>query len=382
MEKFAELLKHNLRAQLGLGVLIFALLAFISSQFLIEPNRQAGETDAESFDTVVYLSPADSAIQNLYSLNFGTQNIQQLTDFAQGVDVVYAISPDANKIAFAMGQTTGADAFDIWLLDIVSDEVIQLTNCVEANASCLEPTWHPNGAFVGYTRRELGEAINNLNRDRAWLVDIETRVSSLLFDDEVIGHSPLWGGAGERVALVSNNPVGIIIYDYATQDVVYIATPQNVIGTFTPDGTAFVYPQLEQGAAGGIFYAQLELINFETQVEIPVSGGRTNPVDDIFARFNPAGTHLGVVRRYLDNRYTNGGQLVVIDMETGQDQDLLYDSQYSHGSIGWNATGTKLVFQRFDYETTAVDIWTIDVATGETQLVVTNGMLPQFLVEK
>ena len=382
MEQFIDKLKNNLRVQLGFGVIIFALLALFSSQFLAETKTKSDESETESLGKVVFLAPADSSIQNLYTIDLKTRNIEQLTDFPQGVDVVYAISPDAQKIAFAMGQTADDNALDVWLLDINSGDVVQLTNCIEANASCLEPTWHPSGGFVGYTRKELDADIDNINRERAWLVDIETRQSSLLFgDDQIIGHSPLWNSTGELVALVSNNPIGILIYAYTTQDVTYIATPQNVIGTFTPDGTAFVYPQLQQGAAGGVFYAQLELVNFETQVEIPVSGGRANPVDDIFARFNPQGTQLAVVRRYLDNRYTNGGQIVLIDMETGQVDDLLYNPQYSHGSIGWNASGTQLFFQRFDYETTAVDIWSIDLATREPEFLVQNGMLPQFLAD-
>ncbi len=379
MEKLLETLRGNLRLQLGLGVLIFAILALISSQ-LLDDSRPATEEDNDQItDKIVYLAPADSAIQNLYMIDPNTQRVEQLTDFEQGVDVVYSISPDANKIAFAMGQTANDNAFDIWLLDIETEDVIQLTNCVQANASCLEPSWHPDGSFVGYTRRELAEDIDNVNRERAWVVDIATQESSLLFENDIIGHTPVWSSDGKRVALVSNNPVGILIYEYDSQNVAYIATPQNVIGAFTPDGTAFVYPQLEQGAAGGIFYAQLELVNFETQINIPVSGGRANPVDDIFARFNPAGTQLAVVRRYLDDRYTNGGQLVLIDMETGKTTDLLYNPLYSHGSLGWNSTGTHLVYQRFDYETTGVDIWLIDVATGEPQLLVQNGMLPQFI---
>lgn len=379
MDKFLEILRGNLRLQLTVGVIIFAILALISSQFLDDSSSPTTEDENQFGDSVVYLAPADSAIQNLYMIDPSTKEIEQLTDFEQGVDVVYSISPDASKIAFAMGQTADDNAYDIWLLDIETQDIVQLTNCIQANASCLEPAWHPNGSFVGYTRKELAEDINNINRERAWVVDIATQESSLLFEDDIIGHSPVWGGDGERVALVSNNPVGILIYEYESQNVAYIATPQNVIGTFTPDGSAFVYPQLEQGAAGGIYYAQLELINFETQINIPVSGGRTNPVDDIFARFNPDGTQLAVVRRYLDDRYTNGGQLVLIDMETGQTTDLLYDPQYSHGSLGWNSAGTYLVYQRFDYETTGVDVWLIDVASGETQFMVENGMLPQFI---
>jgi Tol biopolymer transport system component len=331
---------------------------------------------------VVYFSPSVFGIANLYITDIYTGDTLPLTKSLFGVDYEsgFSLSPDGQSIAFAMFTDENQEQLEVWLVNINTGELTQLTNCAEANASCFSPTWHPSGDFVGFTRRELAPDLDNINRNRAWLVDVETGAASLLFDDEqIIGHTPLWSSTGERVALVSTNPPGVLIYSYADRDTTLIPTQQNLNGVFSPDGQVFIYPQIQTGANAAMTYNQLYLLNFENALEIPVSGGRQNPVEDIRGAFHPQGTKLAVARRFLDNRYTQGTQIHLIDLETGDSQPLLVDANYSYSSPDWDSSGKMLVVQRFDYLTTQVDIGVLNLADGTFSIVATNGLLPQFI---
>jgi Tol biopolymer transport system component len=372
------------RRRLLIALTFLLLVSIWLIIFVIDLDNPDEDTPTlGSEGTVVYIGPANAAVRNLIVLDLATGERRQLTDFATGIDDRngrYAVREDQQKIAFAAQSSPDSPRLDIWMVDVETGELSQLTNCAEANATCFDPTWHPNGEFVGYTREELSTDIENINRGRAWLVNINSREASLLFaDEQIVGHSPRWSGEGERVAIVTTRPTGILIYDYNTEEVIQISTQENIIGAFSPSGEVFVYPQLQQGAAGSLLYSQLELINFESQIEIPVSGGRQAPVEDISATFSPDGSRLAVVRRSLDNRHTPGGQLFVIDLETGQAEELVFDPDYSHGGPVWESTGQRLVYQRFDYDTAQVDIFIYDFASDTYKLVAENGILPSFL---
>jgi dipeptidyl aminopeptidase/acylaminoacyl peptidase len=351
---------------------------------LLLPGDQAEAPDDEGPTTrgqIAYLAPASSFAANLYVKNIATNRSRQLTDFSYGIEEQFRISEDGESIAFAARAAEENErALDVFMVDIDSGELTQLTNCAEANASCYAPSWHPNGDSVGYTREELDPELDPANRKRAWLVDIDTLESQLLFDDEqIVGHSPVWGGDGERVALVSTEPVGILIYEYATENVAFFPTVQDVIGVFSPTGEVFLYPELVRGAAGATYFNQLELVNFETDIQFPLSGGQQAPVEDMQAAFAPSGDAIATVRRYLDDRYTNGGQVYYIDLETGDVDPMVVDGAYSHGSVSWDSTGNLVAMQRFSYDTTGVDVVVYDQRDGKLYLAAEDAFLPKFI---
>lgn len=374
--------------QQRLTLIIFAIivallvLGIIIGLFVLgDDEPEPDNSPATSIGRVVYLAPASAPNTNIYIRDVDRGITQQLTDFGSGIEEWFTINDLGTRVAFAAPVNPETpNRLDIFMVDIKTAELTQLTNCAEANASCYRPAWHPNGQLVGYTREELDSDIEIANRRRAWLVDIDKLESSLLFSDEqIVGHTPRWGGGGERVALVSAEPVGILVYDYNREEVAFLNTVQDVMGVFSPDGSVFVYPELVSGAAGATYYSQLQLVNFETDAQIPISGGPQSPVEDRQAAFNPQGTHLAVARRYFDERFTTGGQIYVIDLATGEVEPLVVDASYSHGSVSWNYDGSAIAYQRFDYETTEVNVYVYDFDTMTSTLVVTDAFLPRFL---
>ncbi|MBI5930044.1 MAG: PD40 domain-containing protein [Chloroflexi bacterium] len=333
---------------------------------------------------MAYLGPFTKPIRNLQWMDLQTGRTEQLTDEAGGV-TDFAISPDGKWVAYTVDRT--ATASDIWALNFESREHIQLTNCAEGQATCYDPAWGPNNQVVAYTRQELAAGLNPATAKRAWVVDVNTGESRLLIDDEtLVGFAPKWSPDGKWVAIVlaTANPPGILLYEFETAQSVFVATPQGVPGVFSPDSGWYAYSKLAYGAADTTYYSHLAMINLNnlaSHSEISISGETENPVDDLQAAFHPDGTKLAVVRRYLDNRYTQGGQLYLVDMTTFEATPLVVDAAYSHGAINWSKDGHLLLFQRYNLETREdpTEIWMVNITTGELEQVVADGFLPRFL---
>jgi dipeptidyl aminopeptidase/acylaminoacyl peptidase len=238
---------------------------------------------------------------------------------------------------------------------------------------------------VAYTREELDPALDPINTKRAWVVPLDTRESRLLLDDPgAKASAPEWSPVGERVAVVLGEPPGILVYDFPTDQGVFIQTAQGVAGIFSPDGKRFIYPKLAFGAAGATYYTHLGMVDLEAvgeQREVELSGGAESPVDDLQAAFHPDGTHLAIVRRYLDNRYTEGGQVYWLDATTLEATPLVVDPAHTHGAISFSQDGRLLLMQRYNLTARRdpPEIWLYVLPTHEMRQVVVDGFLPKFL---
>ena len=61
----------------------------------------------------------------------------------------------------------------------------------------------------------------------------------------------------------------------------------------------------------------------------------------------PDGTLLAIARRYEDERFTRGAQVYLLDPEDGSVEALTEDARYANAFFSWDATGDRLVIQRF-----------------------------------
>lgn len=336
---------------------------------------------------IIFLGPASAASPNLHLLTIGSTKAEPITDVPGGI-LDYAISPDGQWAAYA-AQRRGILS-DIWAVNLQSHQSIQLTNCVDAEASCDNPSWHPSSAQIAYTRREYSQSSGRAYTDRVWVVDLATRTAKLLFDDvEQEGCCPKWSPVGERIALFAPNPQGVLVYDFPAARNVFIPTGQGLVGgAFSPDGSRLIYPVLRIGAAGGSYYQHFQMAHFgnfgeQDPIGQLISGAQDAPVEDLQAAFHPDGQHVALVRRRLDSGYTIESQIYILDLATQTVQQITSDPAYSNGSISWNSDGDLLLMQRYQEnpETGRGDlsIWVYRVSTGELQKVYDDGFLPKFV---
>lgn len=328
---------------------------------------------------IVYLAPSTSPQRNLMSYDLNTNQVKQLTDTEFGV-VDYAVSPDGTRIAYAIYNQDGTS--DIWLYDVKAGTSRQITDCVDA--FCAAPNWHPDGIRIAYEREDYNAALNVAGARRIWVVDINTAQSNLMFaDSQIVGHSPTYAPTGNRMAFFSTNPPGIMIYDFVSEQSAVIESMQGVVGSFSADGTQLIYPVLTRGAMGETFYTQLEGLDLTDTLSDGTRYQITGeaPIEDIIGFFNPDGVHIALARRYLDDRYTFGAQIYLLNRETNEVEPLVVENSHTHGALEWSLDGNLLAYQRFNHEASGSkpEIWYYNMTTGEAAKVSDDAIFPGFL---
>lgn len=326
----------------------------------------------------VYLAPADEFAQNLYMTDLQTGEENQLTASEYGVEG-FAVSPDGSKIAYT--QSEQDRSANIWILDLITQTTYPITNCIDAR--CSAPSWKPDATQIAYQREDynMGTGIGR-STSRAWIVDLNTLQTQLLFaDTQILGVSPTWSPTGQAIAVFDASIPGIRIHDYSTGEDLFIETVQEIVGWWSPDGQTLIYPVLVRGRSGSQFYSQLERAALDTGSIIRVSGPEDAPVEDGEGVWSPDGQRVAVTRSYLDDRYTLGKQIYLLDVKTGEVEPLVVDSSYYHAGLHWDSSGQRLVFQRYPLQQADArpSIWVYDLATAQLQHVAENAMVPQWI---
>jgi Tol biopolymer transport system component len=378
----------RVRYDLILGLVVLLMIVGMGAALFLLDQDEDGEelspADTLALDEgewIIYQAPSSSIIQNLYLYNVETDEEIQLTDIEDGV-VDYALSPDGQWVAFTMPHID--TRYDIWTLNLQTRQTVQMTNCAEANATCSDPSWSADGSRIAYTRQELSSGY--ARSEHVWIVDVQTLRTEPIFPNELISaFSPLWSPTGEKLSLVLKYPDGlqtIMIIDFATGERILLESLQNVQGTFGPAGERFIFPVYASGAEGSSLYTHLEMANLEDFDEVvSISGDPSDPWDDSLVAFHPDGERIALVRRYLDERYTQAGQLYLMELATGEVEELIVDPSYSHSYMDWNAAGDLLVMKRYDFRAGSVstEIWLYDLETGDLRLINDDADRPTFI---
>lgn len=335
---------------------------------------------------VAYLAPADRGPQNIWIADpTDPAGAEQITFSPAGV-FDFDVSPDGRQIAFAE-RRTDRPAADIKVLDLDEGMVRAVTNCEDSD--CTSPVWRPDGNTIAYTRIDFNSLLPDLgvSPSRVWLANLTTNPPSsqpLFNDSQVLGYGPQWSSNGNRITLFDNSLPGILIYDFAVDDVQVIQSQHGTSGALSPEGGRLVYPELvfDESRAR----SRLLLADLNTQEITPLTD-TSEQADDDTAVWHPDGTQLAVGRRYWDDRYTRGLQIYLMDAETGETEPLLVDERYAHGFFLWDPTGEQLVMQRFpqlteDGEINTAgrpEVWTYDVERDELVMVAENAFFPRWV---
>lgn len=111
-------------------------------------------------------------------------------------DITPAPSPNGKQIAFASNRS---GSWDLYLLDLESGEVTQLTNTPEYEGA---PTWSPDGSFLAFEAYEN----ENLNIVVGPATDPLSQPIPLI-SSPASDHSPAWAPDGRHIAFVSDGEV-------------------------------------------------------------------------------------------------------------------------------------------------------------------------------
>lgn len=336
---------------------------------------------------VAYLAPADDSPVNIWLATLGqADSAAQLTHSPGGI-YDFAVSPDGQYIAFSETNPFSVTE-DIKLIDLETGELRQLTNCVDA--SCTNPTWRPDGRVIAYERVEYNSGLENVSVSptRVWLIDVTANPATttpLFSDTQVLGFDPQWSADGSRIAIFDRGSAGILIYDFTDDSGISIPTRAGTSGALAPDGLSLVYPEviLQEDSQSR---TSLQVASLVEEDVTPLPGSDEFASDES-AVWLPDGSRLAVGRRYLDERFTRGYQIVLIDPASGDIQPLTDDARYTNGFFSWDANGERLVIQRLPLFNDAgepdnlarPEIWTYELATGTMVQVASNAFLPRWV---
>jgi Tol biopolymer transport system component len=341
-------------------------------------QAELGWTFTVRLPRAIYLAPSDAFVRNLYTTDLQTGTVDQLTASEKGIED-FAISPNGSEIAFS--QNNADKTANIWILNLSSHAAHQVTNCIDAR--CYSPAWKPDGTQLAYQRDDFNTGVGiGVSSSRIWIVDLTSLRTQLLFaDTQILGAGPLWSPMGQRIAVFDGAASGIRIHDYTAGSDAVIESIVGIVGHWSPDGQQLAYPVLTRGSLGSEFYTSLEITDLAAMTRIPISGPGGAPVDDGEGIWSPDGQQLLVTRRYLDNRYTTGRQIYLLNLDTGEAQPLVVNPAYYHANVSWDAAGQRIIFQRYPLQQAGArpSVWTYDLATSELRQVTDNAMLPQWL---
>ncbi|MGQ9850186.1 MAG: permease [Aggregatilineaceae bacterium] len=367
-----------LRRRAALLSLILAWLIAVPLLVALPEERPLQSPARAVMPGVLFLGPADAYARNLYLARPDTGAVVALTDSPRSIED-FAPAPDGTQVAFTQNNDDGTA--DLWLLDVATGATRRLTHCVRAR--CSSPAWHPDGTQIAYQRQDFSAISESATRTtRAWVVDVSTAQSRLLFDDpQQLGADPLWSPDGQRIAIYDAAGGGIRVRDQQTGEEMFLVSEPGDTGAFAPDGTRLVYPFLVRGALGQEFYTHLALADLSAESQVSLSGEPDAPVEDAYAAWSPDGTRLAVARRYLDERYTPGKQIYLLDVATGAATPLIVDAAYTHAAPQWDSSGRWIAYQRFalDSPDAQPEIWIFDTQTGQARLLAENMFFPAWL---
>ncbi len=271
------------------------------------------------------------------------------------------ISPDGRQLAYAVGDLAAAGTRHPLTQLMVSDSARDTATAVSPpGGNAASPRWSPDSAGLAYL---LAPPDGEHGLFLAWPWDAPARQLGPALSGV---SSPAWSPSGERIAVLADEaeaadgpaagpdwwPVPrrarIWILDPAAETAV-AGSPASVHVweyCWSPDGTRLAAVVSDGPGEGQWFSARLALVDADSVTDL-VDGlarepGEPNP-REIYRQiadpvWSPDGQHLAFIMGARSDRDIIGGDLVVLDLRTGQLANLTRGQPMTVTSLAWTAS--------------------------------------------
>jgi len=337
---------------------------------------------------VAYLKLGTDNVYNVWIADPSNPASAQQVTFAPDGVFDFDVSPDGNFIIYAE-QDFEAGASDLYMLNLRTNRITQVTNCRTQDADCTAPAIRPGGELVAYQRVALNRNLPTVGTGsiRIWIADLTTnppQTYPLVDDDQIVGYGPRWSADGSRLAFYDNRNNGILVNQFgAPPDSAWAFIPSDFgeVGSLSPDGERMVYPEML--IDGSMTRAYLQMADLDAGVFSPLTDPN-EAADDQATAWNPQGRFIAIGRVYRDERFTRGAQVYLIDTETDNIAPLIVDPRYANGFFRWDPDGNRLALQRFQqlddagqvYADGTTEIWTYDMESRRLVQIDTDARNP------
>lgn len=357
-------------------IVVLVLVVVLTGVFLLI------RTPASTTPLLAYLGPTTGPF-NIWEVDPAVpDSTRALTQSEVGV-YDFGVSTDGRYIAYAEERSAGETA-DLLLVDRNLNSTRLLVDCASEDAYCYAPVWRSDGLMVAYLRRE---AVDALASAYLWLLDMSTdppTTAPLFPEGDVYASDPQWSADGSRLAFYDVASQSVLVYDFAATSeqtrVFALPAGNGSSGTLSRNGRLLIFPELlltESATRSVMKYVDLEV---GTQRTLTLEGELT---DDRFARWHPDGERVAITRRYLDDRFTEGEQVYLVNAATGDITPLIFDRAYQHSDLAWSPDGSQLAVhrKRLDGNTgvTRPEIWIYTLADQSLVQVATDGFFPRWI---
>jgi Tol biopolymer transport system component len=310
----------------------------------------------------------------------------------------YAIRPDGGQIVYSARRADGGA--DLRALALEGDEAgaaAELLAC--PGAACLAPAFSPDGARLAYERQTpapTAEGGAGFGDPRIHVLALAGGQDTTTGDLASQARQPRWTPDG-RLSYYDAGRQAVAVQDLAAGGVTYIPSTSGEPGTFSPDGQAYVFPEivLMENAitltgtlavtenvpvrvAG--FYSHLLRATIATNATQDLSG--PGVVEDASPVYSVAGDWLAFGRKPLEGQeWLPGRQLWLMRADGSAARPLTDAPEYNHSAFAWHPDGRRLVFMRFNVidPNAAAEIWLINADGTGARRLATGGYLPEWL---
>ncbi len=195
---------HSIPALIAILCLIILSLLGCSQQVIATPETTVEPVTAtEEFipvvqknaQEIVIFSYEEDGYAHLFTYIPDKIPLTRIT-YGDWDDITPSPSPDGEKIAFASNR---GGFWDLYLLDLSSGDVTQLTNTPEYEGA---PTWSPDGSYIAFEAYENGNLniiVGPANDPLSDVIHLTTSSAS--------NHSPAWAPDGRHIAFISDGEV-------------------------------------------------------------------------------------------------------------------------------------------------------------------------------
>jgi len=317
---------------------------------------------------LIYMWPAVGS-SNLYLANPETGDSQALTDETAGI-LDYTVGPDGLSIIYSISNENGTSS--IKSLDRQTGLSTILLECT--TGLCRSPQISLDGSHLAYEfiSREPGippgVRVFNLSEDN--------QINPGLEGDYL--EKPLWGSSGWLV-FYNQSKKGYEFWNPEDEGTLFLPNDTGGTGSWSGDGRYFVSSEIQFTSET---LAPRSLLLFDIQDETILDLSRGNFLEDLNPSFSPFGLTVAYSRKSLDPQdWSPGRQLWIMDINTGDDQQLTDEVDFHHTSFAWHPDGDQMAFVRYNQAKLSdpPEIWLINHDGTESLRLIINGFAPGWI---